>query len=59
MAFPALVVFGYLLGSCPWGYWLVRLFRHEDIRTVGELRAELEDGQALTRHTELREWLAA
>src|SRR3954447_18757113 len=35
MAFPALVVFGYLLGSCPWGYWLVRLFEHEDIRTVG------------------------
>src|SRR4051812_4076121 len=35
MAFPALVVFGYLLGSCPWGYWLVRLFEHEDIRAVG------------------------
>ena len=35
MAFLALVVFGYLLGSCPWGYWLVRLFEHEDIRTVG------------------------
>jgi GTP cyclohydrolase-4 len=31
----------------------------ERFGTVGELRAELEDGQALTRHTELREWLAA
>ncbi|MDX6453908.1 MAG: acyl phosphate:glycerol-3-phosphate acyltransferase, partial [Gaiellaceae bacterium] len=35
MAFAALVVLGYLLGSCPWGYWLVRLFKHEDIRKVG------------------------
>jgi glycerol-3-phosphate acyltransferase PlsY len=35
MTFAAVVVTGYLLGSCPWGYWLVRLFRHEDIRTVG------------------------
>jgi acyl phosphate:glycerol-3-phosphate acyltransferase len=35
MAFAALVVLGYLLGSCPWGVWLVRLFRHEDIRHVG------------------------
>jgi acyl phosphate:glycerol-3-phosphate acyltransferase len=35
MAVVGLVVFGYLLGSCPWGYWLVRLFEHEDIRTVG------------------------
>jgi glycerol-3-phosphate acyltransferase PlsY len=35
MEFALLVVFGYLLGSCPWGYWLVRLVRHEDIRTVG------------------------
>jgi len=35
MAFVALVVLGYLLGSCPWGYWLVRLVKHEDIRTVG------------------------
>jgi GTP cyclohydrolase I/GTP cyclohydrolase-4 len=31
----------------------------ERFGTVGELRTELEDGQALTRHTELREWLAA
>lgn len=35
MGFAALVVLGYLLGSCPWGYWLVRLIRHEDIRKVG------------------------
>jgi glycerol-3-phosphate acyltransferase PlsY len=30
-----LILLGYLLGSCPWGYWLVRLFEHEDIRKVG------------------------
>jgi acyl phosphate:glycerol-3-phosphate acyltransferase len=35
MTFAALVVLGYLLGSCPWGYWLVRLVEHEDIRRVG------------------------
>ena len=35
MSFAALVVLGYLLGSCPWGYWLVRLVKHEDIRKVG------------------------
>ncbi|MFL5925500.1 MAG: glycerol-3-phosphate 1-O-acyltransferase PlsY [Gaiellaceae bacterium] len=35
MAFLALVVLGYLLGSCPWGFWLVRLVKHEDIRRVG------------------------
>ena len=35
MEFVALVVVGYLLGSCPWGYWLVLLFKHEDIRKVG------------------------
>jgi acyl phosphate:glycerol-3-phosphate acyltransferase len=29
------VLGGYLLGSMPFGYWLVRLVRHEDIRTVG------------------------
>jgi glycerol-3-phosphate acyltransferase PlsY len=29
------VVIGYLVGSMPWGYWLVRIFRHEDIRTKG------------------------
>jgi glycerol-3-phosphate acyltransferase PlsY len=26
---------GYLAGSIPWGYWLVRLFEHEDVRTRG------------------------
>ena len=32
----ALVVLGgYLLGSMPFGYWLVRLVKGEDIRTVG------------------------
>jgi glycerol-3-phosphate acyltransferase PlsY len=35
MTFAALVVLGYLLGSCPWGYWLVRLVKHEDIRKSG------------------------
>src|SRR5437867_12454336 len=35
MAFALLVVLGYLLGSCPWGYWLVRLLRREDIRHSG------------------------
>ena len=30
-----LVVIGYLSGSITWGYWLVRVFRHEDIRTQG------------------------
>src|SRR5713226_10719452 len=30
-----LVVAGYVLGSMPWGLWLVRIFRGEDIRTVG------------------------
>jgi glycerol-3-phosphate acyltransferase PlsY len=31
----AFAVVGYLCGSMPWGYWLVRIFRHEDIRTQG------------------------
>ena len=35
MALAGLIVLGYLLGSCPWGYWLVRLVKHEDIRKVG------------------------
>ena len=29
------VVIGYLSGSITWGYWLVRVFRHADIRTQG------------------------
>jgi glycerol-3-phosphate acyltransferase PlsY len=35
LTFAAIVVAGYLLGSCPWGYWLVRIFRHEDVRQHG------------------------
>jgi glycerol-3-phosphate acyltransferase PlsY len=30
-----LVVAGYLVGSLPFGYWLVRAVKHEDIRTRG------------------------
>jgi glycerol-3-phosphate acyltransferase PlsY len=30
-----IVAGGYLLGSMPFGYWVVRVFRHEDVRTVG------------------------
>ena len=26
---------GYLLGSMPFGYWVVRIFRHEDVRERG------------------------
>src|SRR5919201_7026718 len=35
MSYALIVAGGYLLGSCPWGYWLVRLFRGEDIRRHG------------------------
>ena len=31
----ALVAAAYLAGSLPFGYWLVRIFRHADIRTLG------------------------
>jgi glycerol-3-phosphate acyltransferase PlsY len=30
-----LVVVGYVVGSMPWGYWLVRAFRGDDIREHG------------------------
>ena len=30
-----IVAAGYLAGSMPWGYWLVRIFRGEDVRTKG------------------------
>jgi glycerol-3-phosphate acyltransferase PlsY len=30
-----LVAAGYVAGSMPWGLWLVRLFRGEDVRTKG------------------------
>lgn len=35
MLTAVLVVAGYLSGSVTWGYWLVRVFRHEDVRTKG------------------------
>jgi len=35
MTTAALVVAGYLSGSLTWGYWLVRIFRGEDVRTKG------------------------
>ena len=35
MTEAAAVLGGYLLGSLPFGYWLVRVFRGEDIRTRG------------------------
>jgi glycerol-3-phosphate acyltransferase PlsY len=35
MSTALLVVAGYVLGSMPWGYWLVRLVKHEDIRRQG------------------------
>jgi glycerol-3-phosphate acyltransferase PlsY len=30
-----LIAVGYVVGSMPWGVWLVRAFRHEDIRRRG------------------------
>jgi glycerol-3-phosphate acyltransferase PlsY len=30
-----LILIGWICGSMPWGYWLVRVFRGEDIRTKG------------------------
>ncbi len=35
MLIAALVAAGYLSGSLTWGYWLVRIFRGEDVRTRG------------------------
>jgi acyl phosphate:glycerol-3-phosphate acyltransferase len=35
MSTALFVVIGYVLGSMPWGYWLVRLVKHEDIRQHG------------------------
>lgn len=35
MLFAILVVVGYLAGSIPAGYWLVRVAKHTDIRAVG------------------------
>jgi glycerol-3-phosphate acyltransferase PlsY len=28
-------IVGYVAGSMPWGYWLVRIFKRADIRTLG------------------------
>jgi glycerol-3-phosphate acyltransferase PlsY len=30
-----LIVAGYAAGSMPWGYWIVRVFRHDDVRKHG------------------------
>lgn len=35
MVAPLIVLGGYLLGSAPFGYWLVRVLRGEDVRTKG------------------------
>jgi len=35
VTFASIVAAGYLAGSCPWGYWLVRIFRGEDVRAHG------------------------
>ncbi len=35
MLAPLIVLGGYLLGSAPFGYWVVRLLRGEDVRTQG------------------------
>ena len=35
METAAFVAAGYLVGSLTWGYWLVRVFRGEDIRSKG------------------------
>jgi glycerol-3-phosphate acyltransferase PlsY len=35
MTTALLVVAGYILGSMPWGYWLVRLLKRDDIRRHG------------------------
>jgi glycerol-3-phosphate acyltransferase PlsY len=35
VAWAILIVGGYLAGSMPFGYWVVRAFKHVDIRTVG------------------------
>ncbi len=35
MSTALFIVIGYVAGSMPWGYWLVRAFKGVDIRTVG------------------------
>src|SRR5437763_555163 len=36
-----LILTGYVLGSMPWGYWLPRILRGVNIRTVGSGSREL------------------
>jgi glycerol-3-phosphate acyltransferase PlsY len=35
MTTVVLILAGYVLGSMPWGYWLTRLVKHDDIRRHG------------------------
>ena len=35
MATALVLLGGYLLGSIPFGYWLIRALKHEDVRTTG------------------------
>ena len=35
MTTALLILAGYVLGSMPWGYWLVHLVKHDDIRRHG------------------------
>jgi acyl phosphate:glycerol-3-phosphate acyltransferase len=35
VSYAVAVVAGYLAGSIPTGYWLVRAVKHADIRTLG------------------------
>jgi glycerol-3-phosphate acyltransferase PlsY len=35
LIFVLLVLAGYVAGSCPWGYWLPRIVRGEDVRRTG------------------------
>ena len=44
-----LVVAGYVAGSMPWGYWLVRIFRIEDIRTQWERQHRRDERLARLR----------
>src|SRR5215470_9122010 len=38
MTTAILVVIGWICGSMPWGYWLVKIFRGEDIRATNVWR---------------------
>ena len=65
-----LIAAGYLLGSMPWGYWLPRLLRGIDIRTLGErepgsderladARLQVRDRGRAARHRQGRRCRAA